>query len=89
MALGATAPSVRRMVVRHGLVLAGVGVVTGLVAARALSTVLASLLYGVSPTDPTTYAAVAAALVVVSVVATWIPAARAAGIDPARALRAD
>ncbi|MSR20430.1 MAG: ABC transporter permease [Gemmatimonadetes bacterium] len=84
MALGATAPSVRRMVVRHGLVLVGVSVVTGLVAARALSTVLASLLYGVSPTDPTTYAAVA-----VSVVATWIPAARAAGIDPARALRAD
>ena len=87
--LGATAPSVRGMIVRHGLVLAGVGVATGLVAAGALSSVLASLLYGVSPTDPLTYAAVAAALVVVSVAATWIPAARAAGMDPARALRAD
>ncbi len=88
MALGATAPSVRGMV-RHGPVLAGVGVVAGLVAARALSSVLASLLCGVSATDPTTCAAVAAALVVVSVVATWIPAARAAGVDPARALHAD
>jgi predicted lysophospholipase L1 biosynthesis ABC-type transport system permease subunit len=89
MALGATAPSVRGMIVRHGLVLAGAGVVTGLVAAGVLSSVLASLLYGVSPTDPLTYAVVAAALVVVSVAATWIPAARAAGVDPARALRAD
>jgi ABC-type lipoprotein release transport system permease subunit len=51
--------------------------------------VLASLLYGVNPTDPLTYAAVAGALVVVALVATWIPAARAAGVDPARALRAD
>ena len=89
MALGATAPSVRGMIVRHGLVLAGAGAVAGLLAARALSSVLGSLLYGVSPTDPLTYAAVAGALVVVSVVATWIPAARAAGVDPARALRAD
>jgi predicted permease len=89
MALGATAPAVRGMIVRHGLLLAGAGVVTGLVAAGALSSVLASLLYGVSATDPLTYVAVAAALVVVSLAATWIPATRAAGVDPARALRAD
>ena len=89
IALGATAPAVRGMVVRHGLLLAGAGVVAGLLAAGALSSVLASLLYGVSPIDPLTYGAVAAALVIVSVAATWIPAARAAGVDPARALRAD
>ncbi|MEQ1856435.1 MAG: ABC transporter permease [Longimicrobiales bacterium] len=89
MALGATAPSVRGMVVRHGLVLAGAGVLTGLIAAGALSSVLASLLFGVSPTDPLTYGAVATVLVLVSLAATWIPAARAAGVDPARALRAD
>jgi putative ABC transport system permease protein len=89
MALGATAPSVRRMVVRHGLLLAAGGALAGLVAAVALSSVMASLLYGVSATDPLTYGAVATTLVVVSLVATWIPAARAAGVDPARALRAD
>jgi ABC-type lipoprotein release transport system permease subunit len=50
---------------------------------------MASLLYGVSATDPLTYIAVAGALVAVSLVATWFPAARAAGVDPARALRAD
>ncbi|MBM4183039.1 MAG: ABC transporter permease [Gemmatimonadetes bacterium] len=89
MALGATAPSVRAMVVRHGLLLAGAGVVTGLIGAGALSSVMASLLYGVSPTDPPTYGAVAVVLVAVSLAATWLPATRTAAVDPARALRAD
>ena len=88
MALGATAPSVRSMVVRQGLALAGGGVVLGLAVAGALSSVMASLLYGVSPTDPITYGSVAVALVVVSFTASWIPATRAAGVDPSRALRA-
>ena len=89
MALGATAPSVRDMVVRQGLVLAIVGVAIGLVAAGALSSVMASILYGVSATDPVTYGAVALALVVVSLVASWIPATRAAGVDPSKALRSE
>jgi predicted permease len=89
LALGATAPSVRRMVVRHGLVLAGIGVAIGLAASAALSSVMATLLYGVGAIDPITYGAVAIALVSVSVAATWIPATRAAGLDPARALRAE
>jgi predicted permease len=89
LALGATAPSVRGMVVRHGLLLAAIGVAVGLAASAALSSVMATLLYGVSPIDPITYGAVAVALVAVSVVGTWIPATRAAGVDPARALRAD
>jgi predicted permease len=89
MALGATGPSVRSMVVRQGLVLAGGGVLLGLVVAGAMSSVLASLLYGVSATDPITYGGVALALVTVSLVASWIPATRAAGVDPSKALRAE
>jgi putative ABC transport system permease protein len=89
LALGATAPSVRGMVVRHGLVLAAIGAAIGLVASAALSSVMATLLYGVGAIDPITYGAVAVALVSVSVAATWIPATRAAGLDPARALRAE
>jgi len=89
IALGATAPSVRRLVLRHGLLLAATGVVLGLAASAALSSVMATLLYGVRAIDPVTYGVVAAALVAVSMAATWIPAARAAGVDPARALRAD
>jgi predicted permease len=87
MALGQSAPSVRGMVVRQGLVLAVLGVVVGLIAAGALSGVMASLLYGVSATDPLTYGAVAIALVVVATAASWIPAMRAASVDPSRALR--
>ena len=89
MALGATAPSVRSMVVRQGLTLAGGGVVIGLIAAGLMSRVMASLLYGVSATDPVTYLGVAISLVVVSLAASWIPAARAAGVDPSRALRSE
>jgi predicted permease len=89
MALGATAPSVRSMVVRQGLLLAGGGVLVGLAASAALSSVMASILYGVSATDPVTYISVAGALVVVSLAASWIPASRAAGVDPSRALRSE
>ncbi|MBT8488230.1 MAG: ABC transporter permease [Gemmatimonadetes bacterium] len=89
MALGASAGSVRNMVVRQGLLLAVGGVVLGLVASGALSSVVSSLLYGVSATDPLTYASVSVLLVAISVVACWIPAARAAGVDPSRALRSE
>jgi hypothetical protein len=89
IALGASAPSVRGMVVRQGLTLAGVGVVLGLLAASAMSTVMGSLLFGVSATDPVTYGAVALALVGVAMLASWLPASRAAGVDPSTALRAE
>ena len=89
MALGATAPSVRSMVVRQGLVLAGGGVLLGLVAAGGLSRLMASLLFGVSATDPLTYGSVAMALIVVSLTASWIPATRAAGVNPSSALRSE
>lgn len=89
MALGASAPSVRGMVLRQGLLLAGVGVAVGLLAAAAMSRVLESVLFGVSAMDPVTYLGVAGALVAVAAAASWIPALRAAGVDPSRALRAD
>ena len=89
MALGATAPSVRSMVVKQGMALAGGGVALGVVVAVALSSVMSSILYGVSATDPLTYASVAVTLVAVSLLASWIPASRAAGVDPSRALRSE
>jgi predicted permease len=87
MAMGATAPAIRGMVVRQGLLLAVLGVGIGLVAALALSRVMESLLFGVSAVDLLTYFTVAVSLVGVAAMASWIPARRAAGVDPATALR--
>jgi len=89
MALGASAGTVRRMVVRQGLVLSATGVAGGLVGAFALSRVLGSLLFGVSPTDAPTYVSVSALLVGIAALASWLPARRAAGVDPSRALRVE
>ncbi|MSR35862.1 MAG: ABC transporter permease [Gemmatimonadetes bacterium] len=89
MALGASAGTVRGMVVRQGGTLAAFGIVVGLVAAAALSKVMATLLYGVSAKDPLTYGGVAAGLALVALLGSWLPARRAAGVDPAVALRND
>lgn len=89
MALGAQAGTVRRMVVRQGLILAVVGAVIGLASALVLSSFLASLLFGVAPTDPATYGAVTALLVGVAWLACWAPATRAARVSPSRALQAE
>ena len=87
MALGAKRSDVMRMVVRHGLRLAGWGTGIGVVAALAVSNVLRSMLFGVQPTDPLTYLTVAAALIGVSLLASYIPARRATKVDPVVALR--
>lgn len=87
MALGARRCDVSGMVVRHSLVLAGVGIALGLAAAVALTRLMSTLLYGISATDPLTYALVAAALVGVAAVASYLPAWRASRIDPITALR--
>jgi predicted permease len=89
LALGASGATVRTMVVRQGFLLAAIGVGLGLVAAVALSSVMSSLLFGVRPTDPLTYATVALALTLVSVLASWVPAHRAASVHPAVALRTE
>jgi ABC-type antimicrobial peptide transport system permease subunit len=89
MALGAERADVRRMVVGQGMLLTGVGLAVGLVAAFALSRLMASLLYGVEPVDLPTYAVVALALTAVATLATWLPARRASSVDPLQALRAE
>jgi putative ABC transport system permease protein len=87
MALGATGASVRRMVVRQGVGLAGIGIGAGLIIAAWASRLMDSLLYGVSSHDPVTYGLVAVMLLAVAAVASWLPARRAAGVDPTTALR--
>ncbi|MGD0302342.1 MAG: ABC transporter permease [Bryobacteraceae bacterium] len=89
MALGAHQKELTRMFVSHGLMLALIGVVCGLAGAAALTRVLRSLLYGVNPIDPVTYAAVAAGLIAATVLASYIPASRAMAVDPVEALRAE
>jgi putative ABC transport system permease protein len=87
MALGAQPRDVRSMVLRQGLGVVLVGIVVGVVLAAGATRVLASLLFEVSARDPATFATVTAVLLAVSVVAIYLPARRAAGIDPIRALR--
>ena len=89
MALGARPSDVSRMVSLQGLSLAGIGVVIGLGSAVAATRLLRGLLYDVSPTDPATLVVTSLALVMVALVACWLPARRAAGVDPAEALRTD
>ena len=89
MALGAAATSVVGGVVRSALLLAVLGIALGLVGAFAGTRVLASFLYGVTATDPATLAVVAAVFVLVTLVASSVPAWRAAHVDPATALRGD
>ncbi len=89
MALGARMGAVLRMVVRQGIILCAIGVAVGIVGAAGITRLMSSLLYDVNPTDPTTFAVVAAALGLVAFVASFIPARRAAKVDPSTALRAD
>ena len=89
MALGADQRRVRRQVVGEGLALVSIGAALGLAGALACTRVLQSLLFDLEPTDPVTYAAILALLGAAALVASWIPAARAAKVDPVVALRAD
>jgi putative ABC transport system permease protein len=87
IALGAMTRDVTSLFLRQGLILAGAGVAIGLAAAGGLTRVMSSLLFGVSAADPLTYVAVAVGLTLTALVASYVPAARAARIDPAEALR--
>jgi putative ABC transport system permease protein len=89
MALGARVGGVFRMVVGRGLALSGLGAALGLLGALALSRSLSGLLFGVSPTDPITYAAITVLLLAVSLAACSVPALRAARVDPLVALRSE
>jgi len=87
MALGATPGSIFILVVGHGLRLSAAGIAVGLVAAFGLTRVMSSMLVGVKATDPATFAAIAALFLIIAAVASWLPARRAAGLDPTIALR--
>jgi putative ABC transport system permease protein len=87
MALGARQRDVLRLVLRHGLFLTVIGLVVGLGISFGAAQLLSSLLYGIGPTDPTTFIGVALLMCVVAVLACYIPARRATRVDPMIALR--
>jgi ABC-type antimicrobial peptide transport system permease subunit len=87
MAMGAQAPNIIRLVLRHGTVLAAIGVAVGLFGAWAAGRITASQLYGTSPNNPAMFVGVAVALVGVALIATFIPALRATRIHPAEVLK--
>jgi predicted permease len=87
IAMGAVYSDVLGMVLRQGLLLACVGIVLGLAGALGVTRLISSLLFGVTPTDLVTFAGAAGTLLMVAILACWIPAHRAARIDPVVALR--
>jgi ABC-type antimicrobial peptide transport system permease subunit len=89
MALGAQRANLTHMFVRHGLILAGLGVVCGIVAAIPLMSLMSSLLLHVKPVDPVTYAGVSAGLVLTAFLASYLPSRRVAAVNPVEALRAE
>jgi len=89
MALGAGRAAVLGLILREGLAIITVGIIGGLAGAVALTRLLRALLFDVSPTDPLTFVVVAAVLAGIALVATLLPARRAARVDPLPALRAE
>jgi predicted permease len=89
LALGAQRGELRRMFLRHGLMLAASGMAIGLAAAVGLTRLMSSLLFGISPLDATTYVAVPFLLLSATMLASYLPARRAAALDPAEALKAE
>lgn len=87
MTLGAQRGTVLRMILANGLVLAGVGLIIGLLGAGVATPLMREMLVGVSPWDPATYVAITAVLILATVLASWIPANRATRVDPMTALR--
>ena len=89
IALGATSPGIRRLVVSDGLRLVAAGIALGVVAALAATRSLRALLYGVSSGDAATFASITLLVALIAFAASVIPARRATRIDPVEALRAD
>ena len=89
MALGAPRSRVLAQIMKQGLQLAAIGLVAGLAGALGLNRLIASMLFGVQPTDPATIAAVIATIAIVAAFACWLPAFRASRLDPNVVLRTD
>lgn len=89
MAMGANATATTRLVVRQSMTYVGLGLVVGVLGAIATARMVADLIYGVSPTDPTTIVMVSLTLFAVGLAAAFVPARRAAAVDPVAALRRD
>jgi ABC-type antimicrobial peptide transport system permease subunit len=89
MALGAHRSDVLKHVMRQGLLLTGLGILLGLAGALGLNKLIASLLFGIQPTDPATLVVVVGAILTVAAFACWLPAWRASRVDPSVVLRAD
>jgi predicted permease len=89
LALGATNGRILTMVLKHGLVVAGLGLIAGLGAAALMTRLLETLMFGVTGTDPLTFTSVAAMLALCAVIATLVPALRASRVDPVVSLRAE
>jgi putative ABC transport system permease protein len=89
VALGARTGDVLMMVLRQGLKLTALGLLIGLAAAYTLTRYMQSLLFGVKPADPLTFAAIALLLIAVALLACWVPARRATKVDPLKALRTE
>jgi predicted permease len=88
-ALGAQQRELSGMFVRHAMCLTGVGVACGLVAALALTRLMSSMLFGIKPTDPATFAVVSVGFLLAAAVSSYLPARRAAAVNPVEALRAE
>lgn len=89
MALGASSSIVKKMFLRRGFLLTAAGMAIGLAAASGLSRLTSSLLFGITPLDPATYCAAAAVLLIAAMIATYVPARRAASVDPMETLRGE
>jgi ABC-type antimicrobial peptide transport system permease subunit len=89
LAIGANRAQVLTMVLRQGMVLAGIGVGVGLVAALGLTRLMQSLLYQITASDPVTYVIVSVALLIVTLAASYLPALRATRVSPTTALRSE
>jgi ABC-type antimicrobial peptide transport system permease subunit len=89
MALGADRGRIRNLVVRQGMQLAIIGVVVGIAAAFGLTRLIASFLFGVKSWDPIAFVTIPILLLLVALAAVWLPAARAAKLDPMQALRVE
>ena len=87
MALGAAPSRIFRLMVGKGIYLSVIGIAIGLIAAFALTRILASMLVEVKPTDPMTFVFVSVLFMIIAIMASWLPALRAAGLDPTTALR--